>query len=66
MNIFLIIKAGEFCYRMVIITHLNMLVIITNYFFIFALDILFSSNHNIHKSTCDLSFWASDPLIDRF
>ena len=25
----------------------------------------FSSNHNIHKSTCGLCFWASDPyLID--
>ena len=31
-----------------------------------GLDILFSSNHNIYKSSCDLSFWASDPLIDRF
>ena len=31
-----------------------------------ALDILFSSNHNIHKSSCSLCFWASDPLIDRF
>ena len=30
------------------------------------LDILFSSNHNIHKSLCGLYFWASDPLIDRF
>ena len=26
----------------------------------------FSSNHNVHKSLCDLCFWASDPLIDRF
>ena len=26
----------------------------------------FSSNHNIHKSTCGLCFWASDPLLDRF
>ena len=31
-----------------------------------ALDILFSSNHNIHKSSCGLCFWASDPLINRF
>ena len=31
-----------------------------------TLDILFSSNHNIHKSSCGLYFWASDPLIDRF
>ena len=31
-----------------------------------ALEILFSSNHNIHKSSCDTCFWASDPLIDRF
>ena len=30
------------------------------------LNILFSSNHNIHKSSCGLCFWASDPLIDRF
>ena len=29
-------------------------------------DILFSSNHNIHKSSYDLCSWASDPLIDRF
>ena len=31
-----------------------------------TLDILFSSNHNIHKSLRSLCFWASDPLIDRF
>ena len=31
-----------------------------------TLDILFSPNHNIHKSLCDLYFWASDPLIYRF
>ena len=30
------------------------------------LDILFSSNHNIYKSLCGLSFRASDPLNDRF
>ena len=30
------------------------------------LDILFSSNHNIHKSSCGFYFWASDPLIERF
>ena len=29
------------------------------------LDILFLSNHNIHKSLCGLCFWASDHLIDR-
>ena len=34
--------------------------------FVGTLDILFSSNHNIHKSSCGLCFWASDPLIDRF
>ena len=28
------------------------------------LEILFSSNHNIHKSLRGLCFWASDPLID--
>ena len=31
-----------------------------------TLDILFPSNHNIHKSLCGLCFWASDPVIDRF
>ena len=31
-----------------------------------TLDILFASNHNIHKSSYGLCFWASDPLIDRF
>ena len=31
-----------------------------------TLDILFPSNHNIHKSSYGLCFWASDPLIDRF
>ena len=30
------------------------------------LDILFSSNHNIHKSSHGLSFWISHPLIKRF
>ena len=30
------------------------------------LDILFSSNHNIHKSSSGLCFWASDLLIERF
>ena len=30
------------------------------------LDILFSSNHNIHKSLNGLCFWASDPLIKIF
>ena len=30
------------------------------------LDILFLSNHNIHKSSRGLCFWASDPLIERF
>ena len=26
----------------------------------------FSSDHNVHKSSCGLYFWAPDPLIDRF
>ena len=26
----------------------------------------FLSNHNIHKSSCGLCFWALDPLIERF
>ena len=30
------------------------------------LDILFSSNHNIHKSSYGLCFGASDHLIERF
>ena len=38
------------------------------FFFVKApnVDILFSSNHNIHKSSCGLCFWASDPSINRF
>ena len=35
------------------------------YFLYCSLDILFSSNHNIHKSSHDLCFWASDPLIEK-
>ena len=34
--------------------------------YICSMDILFSSNHNIHKSSCGLCFWASDPFIDRY
>ena len=34
--------------------------------YVCILEILFLSNHNIHKSSCGLCFWASDPLIDRF
>ena len=26
----------------------------------------FSSNHSIHKSSCGICYWDSDPLIDRF
>ena len=32
----------------------------------FSLDILFPSNHNIHKSSYGFCFWVSDPLIERF
>ena len=32
----------------------------------YKIDIFFLSNHNIHKCSCVLCFWASDPLIDRF
>ena len=39
--------------------------VMTHHFGIYTLDILFLSNHNIHKSLCGLCFWASDPLIDR-
>ena len=31
-----------------------------------TLNILYSSNHNIHKSLPGLCFWASDSLIERF
>ena len=31
-----------------------------------TIHILFSSNHNIHKSLCGFCFWAADPLIDKF
>ena len=31
-----------------------------------CLGILFLSNCNIHKSSCGLCFWASDPINDRF
>ena len=31
-----------------------------------ALDILFPSNHNIHKSSYGHCYWVSDPLIERF
>ena len=31
-----------------------------------TVDTLFLSNHNIHKSSHGLCFWASDTLIDRF
>ena len=34
--------------------------------YLYILDILFSSNHNIHKTLCGLCFWASEPLIDGF
>ena len=36
------------------------------YIYMGTLDIFFSSNHNIHKSSCGLCFLASDPLIDTF
>ena len=29
-------------------------------------DILFLSNHKVHKSSCRHCFWAPDPLIHRF
>ena len=31
-----------------------------------TLDILFSSNHKVHKSSSGLFFWAPDPLFKRF
>ena len=30
------------------------------------IDILFWSNHNVHKSSSGLCFWASNPLNERF
>ena len=33
--------------------------------FVSIIDIFFSSNHNIHKSSSGLYFWDSDPLINR-
>ena len=33
---------------------------------VLSLDVLFSSNQNIHKSSSGLCFWASDSLIERF
>ena len=41
-------KAGEFPFPFVLCT----------------VDILFSSNRNIHKCSYGLCFWASDPLIE--
>ena len=32
----------------------------------YTIDILFSSNHNIHKSSCSLRYWASDPWLKIF
>ena len=37
-----------------------------NSYYVRKLDIFFSSNHNIHKSSCGLCFRASEPLVDRF
>ena len=33
---------------------------------VYVLNVLFSSNHNIHKSLFGLCFWALDSLIERF
>ena len=33
--------------------------------YVHTLNILFPSNHNIHKISCGHWFWASDPLINR-
>ena len=33
--------------------------------FVSIIDIFFSSNDNIHKSSSGLCFWTSDPLINR-
>ena len=43
----------------------NYIYLHTTYSIIYLLDILFLSNHNIHKSSYGLCFWALDPLIDR-
>ena len=52
--------------RAYLIRYNGYIVICQGYIRILTLDILFSSNHNIHKSLYCLCFWASDPLIDRF
>ena len=36
---------------------------VKNMYVVSNLDILFLSNHNIHKSLCGLCFWAPDALI---
>ena len=37
-----------------------------NILYTYTIRYIFSSNHNIHKSSSGLCFWASDPLIERF
>ena len=36
------------------------------FLYVCSIRYTFSSNHNIHKSSCGLCFCAPDPLIDRF
>ena len=50
--------------------HLKLLIIVKINFcykgdVLYVLDILFSSNHNIHKSSSGLCIWGSDPFSDR-
>ena len=50
----------------IIISSLLLISSPTSNFVQYTLDILFPSNHNIHKSLSDLPFFALDFLIERF
>ena len=52
--------------RAYLIRYNGYIVICQGYIRILTLDILFSSNHNIHKNWYGHCFWASDHLIDGF
>ena len=58
-NIYFLLLSGK-CFGIVPCPNSNKLPT-----YIYTLDILFSSNHEIHKSSHGLYFWASDLLIER-